>query len=88
MISSKHFDYIKGDKTFVAEVSSLKGKLEMIRAYPDACDAGFDMVSVKTGKIVRFVETKEVRQDDEIVAWEFKCLDKNHKDLKALIFND
>lgn len=88
MISSKHFDYIKADKTFVAEISELQGKLHMIQVYPDACDAGFEMVSAKTGKIVRFVETKEVRQDDEIVAWEFKCLDKDHKNLKALIFND
>ena len=88
MISSKHFNYDKKDRTFTADVSELNGKLVMIRAYPDACDAGFEMVSEKTGEVCRFVETAEVRNDGDISHWEFKGMGKIGKGLKVIIFND
>lgn len=88
MISSKNFSYNKSDKTFVADISDLHGKLHMIRAYPDACDAGFEMVSERTGEVCRFVETKEVRNDGDISYWEFSGMGKIGKGLKVVIFND
>lgn len=88
MISTDHFHYNKTDKTFVADISDLNGRLRMIRAYPDACDAGFDMVSAKTGAVVRFVETAEVRNDGDISYWEFKSIGPKNRGLKVIIFND
>jgi len=89
MVSSKLFSYNKEDKTFRADVSDTAGKLTMVRAYPDACDAGFDMVSHKTGEVCRFVETGEKRNsDNEVMYWEFSGMGKVGKGLKVVLFND
>lgn len=86
MISSKMFNYHKNEKLFTQEISTL-GKVKMIQVYPDACDEGFEMVSDKTGQIVKFVKTQTHYNDGDVTHWEFKGLGAA-KGCTAIIWND
>lgn len=90
MISTERFTWVAGTRTFVAEVSELQD-LEMIRVYPDSCDVGFDLVSHKTGKVVRMVQSEEKCDKDGNGWFEFIpafAKDRKQYDFKVLVFND
>lgn len=90
MISTKRFTWVKLTRTFVAEVSELQD-LEMIQVYPDSCDVGFDLVSHKTGKVVRMVQHKSKMEKDGEGWFEFIpafAKDRKQYDFKVLVFND
>lgn len=53
ILSSSQFSF--KNNTFSAFMSDIEYALRQI--YPDAADTGFEMVSERTGKTVKFVET-------------------------------
>jgi hypothetical protein len=84
----------KDKKTFIAEISELPETFNPLSAvWDDACDAGFILVSAKTGKEITFTFWKEDKnRDGEVAGYRFKpCLRNNEmhlKDLSVLIIND
>ncbi len=56
-VYSKQFDWNPETKTFTSEMSQLGKGFQLERIYPDACDVGFTMISLRTGYDVKFVET-------------------------------
>jgi hypothetical protein len=59
----------------ICEMSDLRD-VNFHQVWNDACDVGFSVASVRTGKIITFVETAECREDDEIVNWTFRSLNE------------
>jgi hypothetical protein len=85
-ISSSNFTF--KNNTFIAEASDLRN-FELGRVYDDACDAGFTIVSEKTGKHVVFAETDaDVDSEGDFLAWNFVAVTKGFEKLKVVIFND
>jgi hypothetical protein len=91
MISSKAFSFDKSNLTFYADVSevTIGHGLRLERIYPDACDAGFTMMSEKTGRTCRFVEVAEERDaEGDVILWRFDAVDKIGKGCRVVLFND
>lgn len=70
-ILTDKFTYDPSTRTFFAEMSDL-GPGVFDRAYSDACDLGFTLVSLRTGRVVDYVISKECldHADGGVVAWE------------------
>lgn len=85
------------DNTFSADDSELSrgGSIQyLIQAYPDSIDLGFDMVSIKTGHVSRWVQNHVEMVMDDITYWEYvptaETLRKfpQLKNWKVQIYND
>lgn len=98
-LPSKLFSYNASTQMFTAEASELDHVAQdgnwMDRIYNDAADAGFTMVSDRTGERVVFVHTEVTRNDDgDIESWDFKPTSESlrkfpHlKDCVLVVFND
>lgn len=97
-LPSKFFQYNAATHTFTAEASELDHASEdgnwIGRIYPDSADAGFAMVSGKTGEHVVFCEKEIQRQFGDIVSWDFEPTPESirkfpHlKGCKVIVFND
>ena len=86
-ISSVHLNYDREKKKFYGELSLLRKGLG--RVYDDACDAGFTIVSKKTGKSAVFAIHREKRdKDNDLLYIEFVCVTPGLKDLTATLYND
>lgn len=89
-ISTNRFSYSKERNEFCTEASDLKNE-SFSRRWPDACDIGFDLVSERTGRVVRLVETDEVRdREGELMYNVFEAIreDKKLFDGRVIILND
>jgi hypothetical protein len=68
-----------------AEVSDFRGSDLFSRVYDDACNVGFNVQSVRTGKVELFtLETAQRDPDDDVTEWEFSSKEGH----KIIIFND
>jgi hypothetical protein len=86
-ISSSRFSF-KGN-TFLAEASDFGRNFNLGRVYDDACDEGFSIVSVKTGKVAVFaLYNHEEDGEGDLVSWIFRCVTPGLTHLKAVILND
>ncbi len=74
-IGSEMFFYSGSTKTFVGDASSLPRWFDpMRRVWGDACDAGFVLVSEKTGaKVVFTFNHADLNDEGETVGWYFKA---------------
>ena len=92
------FDYNPQSKTFVAEASDLtQGGASSLfgQIYSDACDLGLILVSQRTGAEVRYVVSRSVMHDGDLLLWELVPADQTLRrklvgaqDTKITIFND
>lgn len=98
-IPSRLFQYNSATGVFTAEASELDHASEngewIGRIYPDAADAGFTMVSERTGERVVFVETEIDREDDGTIrSWDFVPTPESIRkfphlrECKLIVFND
>ena len=94
-ISSKYFTYSAIHREFVIEASDLPRLLDPVgRIYNDACDAGFIMVSERTGKEVIFtVSPCSTDREGDVTAWHFTAYPEFNKGIIdepiiATILND
>ena len=67
-VSTERFNYNAASNTFSAEMSDLTG-LHMTRVYDDACDVGYTLVSVKTGREIVFAVEHEERDGEGELLW-------------------
>lgn len=86
--NTNQFTYSKDSKTFVAEISDFAGKFSLRQIYDDACDEGFTLVSMKTGKECRYSMSQTVENEGGIQFWEFKAIDKVGAGTKVRVYND
>jgi hypothetical protein len=91
MVSSKQFTWSGGVGS--AEISDFGPSFSFIRAFPDSCDEGLDVVSERTGAVERFVvvETVYGTEDDDrsILSWKLEPVRRALKGKTSLvIFND
>lgn len=91
---SSQFQYNKDTRCFSAFASDLPSPF-MGRLYPDACDLGFEMVSVKTRASAKFFLAKEDKDPDlGVFSWTFQPdtetlrRSPNLKGSSVVIFND
>jgi hypothetical protein len=86
-INTSNFVWDKSSKKFIAFISDINKFNLFGRIYPDACDAGFDLVSDKTGnaETVSFYDT--IWNDGEVGGWVFKPINSSH-DFSVVVFND
>jgi len=73
-IHSSLFTYSEKSKSFVTEMSTLQANRvdPLGQFYNDACDAGFLLVSSKTGVAAGFTLHEEVRNNEqELTHWVF-----------------
>lgn len=87
-ISSERFEYSGKLACFLADVSDLGSDFKTGRVYDDACDEGFTIISARTGKEVVFALDQVDKDEDDILAWRFKCAIPEFKHITAVIFND
>lgn len=74
-VLSDRFTWNEQNRIFVAEASDFQRNLSG-RVYDDACDAGFVMISVKTGGKILCLETSEKRDaENELLYTRFLCYD-------------
>ncbi len=88
-ISSSSFFYDKSTKTFSADASELKQFLSQL--YDDACDAGFVMLSSRTGTRQPYYLDREIKQDNEVMGWELLPAlpyKTGAEGTKVVVFND
>jgi hypothetical protein len=101
-LTTDQFHWSKKEKTFSAECSELRINDRKVfpvggfwkalsRAYNDACDLGFTLVSQKTGKELTMVVDKIDRSEDYSEGFrfvEFVPADRGYKErFKVVIFN-
>jgi len=86
-ISTDRFRYEKSTRTFRAEASDLQGLRYCGQVWDDSCDAGFVMVSEKTGKEVPFVLCHTEFSDGDLLYWDFTSFGIT-PEVRARIFND
>lgn len=77
----------------VAEVSDFGPEFRFIRAFPDACDEGIDVLSERTGHVERFVvvHTERGTEDDDrdILSWKLEPVKRALKGRTSItLFND
>lgn len=70
-VSSKNFDWFPERRTFIAEMSELPEHFRFEQVYPDACDAGFHMLSHRTGQEIVFVMSATDMSGEDIAGWRF-----------------
>ena len=70
-VSSKLFTWTR--RTGVAEISCLGKDFRIGRIWPDSCDEGFEVVSSRTGKRLKFVLYSVTEGDTRI--WRFLAHD-------------
>ena len=97
-VGSERFTWHKDCNAFIAEASDLpKGFDFFSQVWNDACDAGFILVSERTGRELLFTFAYEdrhhVHEDAEIAGWNFVADPAFNKGLitepvRALIIND
>jgi hypothetical protein len=72
------------------------------RVYDDACDEGFDLLSVRTGVVLLMTLEREERDaDDDVVAWHYvsigivegewprrRLIRGRHTDVRVTVLND
>ena len=91
-IHTDRFRYEKSTRTFRAEASDLQGLRYLGWVWDDSCDAGFVMVSEKTGTAVPFVLFHTETNEGDILYWDFISyrpgLDEVRARIFARIFND
>lgn len=93
-VSSELFTYDAPNKVLVTELSDLGKGFRLEQIYQDSADAGFTMVSARTGKAIDFVECGRDMNGDEIAGWRFEPKPeqaRKHPEIKgltALIIND
>ena len=75
IISTSNFLYHKDSNTFTAEASELVN-FEVSQAYDDSLDMGFTLVSHKSNKSVKLVETHIETRENDILWWEYKPINK------------
>lgn len=88
-VSTDRFTWLKEDRKFVSELSSLKGVIG--RVYDDAADYGFILVSARTGVEKLFTNVGESYQNGKLVSMLFtEVRDDGSFDDSILIevFND
>lgn len=86
-ISSNKFSF-RGN-TFTADASDLGRAFSLSRVWDDACDEGFSIVSVKTGRAAVFaLYDHDEDNEGDVTGWLFKCVTPGLTHLKAVIFND
>jgi hypothetical protein len=83
-INTSLFTYSAKNKRFISEISTIRCNI-FGQIYDDACDAGFVLVSQKTGKKKTFFFINEETKDGEIVSWNFK---DTKGELEIIIYND
>lgn len=87
-VSTAFFHFNRSTSTFSAEESTLRanGFRGFGRVFDDACDIGFTMVSIRTGREVVFAQAGEDRdREGDLRFWTFKSLDGVYT---ATVFND
>lgn len=74
--STRDFFYHAETKCFIAEASALScgGREHDGRVYDDACDAGFVLVSHKTGDSVLVAQDGTDMNGDEVAGWRYKVI--------------
>lgn len=84
--NTKEFTYRNG--TFSAEASSFGYRFNAMfsQVFTDACDEGFDLVSEKTGAVVKMTLSK-VHCDGDLMYWEFSPY-RCDKFKNLIVFND
>jgi len=93
-IVSDKFHFDRETMTMSADITDLGVEELWERAYPDACDAGFRIVSARTGRSVMFVVEGEDRHDGDLIAWRLKAVkDRRHHEpildlMKVVVYND
>jgi hypothetical protein len=71
-ICASKFMFHKEDGTYSAEASELKGKDFFSRVWNDACDVGFQLVSVKNPNHKQIFTLREVEESEgDIKFWVF-----------------
>lgn len=89
-INSRQFTKTKHSKgvSFSTFASDVQFKLEWI--FEDSCDAGFVMVSERTGKELTFYLDREEKRDGDLVAWHFKPVTRDPalQGVTATVWND
>lgn len=90
-IPSNMFFWHPEDGEFRQEASSLRGYKFNSQIWDDSADAGFVMVSDRTGESLPFY-LSEVKTDNEgdVLAWHYKAYSKDPKlsKLTAVVWND
>lgn len=97
-IHTKNFTWVPEEKLFVAEASDFHGINLFGRVFGDSCDAGFDLVSDKTGDVrAMALDHTEKDAEGDTLWWDFtpfKIRNPNRRDpfrsgdFKVRIFND
>jgi len=92
MISTDRMTWDASTRTLTSEASDHAplGRFPWVRAYPDACDLGVDVVG-RTGRVVRFAVQHEERRDGETLFWRLvpaRPTDRRQLGLALIIFND
>ena len=94
-VGSERFTWHKDCNSFIAEASDLpKGFDPLSQVWNDACDAGFILVSERTGKELLFTFSHEDKNiEHETMGWNFKAEPQFNKGIiaepvDALIIND
>jgi hypothetical protein len=89
MYSTRLFDYQDDSKTFVTDISDLPGQVVQLDViYADAVDTGIVLESHKTGETCRYVlDETAVNEDDDVMYWSFRAVDKVGKGTFVKIFN-
>lgn len=93
-VSSKNFEWFPAKKLFIAEMSELPDGFRFAQVYPDACDAGFTMLSAASGEEITFVMSSTDRDGGEVAGWRFIPTAKSVRQfprcsgLSVLIIND
>jgi hypothetical protein len=95
MISSRLFHIDARNKQFIGDISDFGSNSPFGRIYPDACDAGFTMLSHKTGQtVVWCLMTEMYDGEGEVTSWSFSLTPESirkYPELEAwtcLVFND
>jgi hypothetical protein len=82
--SSNLFTYNKNLNAFIGDISVVPEVLRQLRA--DDFNTGFVMQSEKTGSFALFIISHIVRDDEEIVSWDFGPSDETIENFPALRF--
>jgi hypothetical protein len=94
-LHSNQFRYDSGACELTADISDFGKGFTWGQVYPDACDAGFMIVSVVTGHVATFVVIHEERDSDgDVVKWVLKAVRQPGPRspildmLKVVVYND
>ena len=94
-ISIDHFIRSNDGYCFIAEASALSPSVNPLsQLYDDACDAGFVLVSTRTGCEVPFLYSHVDRNEGEVAGWNFIVepyflrTHPSFASVRALIIND